>query len=212
MGKKQRKMETDPKVQTGRMKPKEETEKPGIKVDIDGMNLGKWGVDLDAAVKAMADQIGASFLTGKPPGERTAPAEGSGRIFIDGMGEFTKQYGPGAFNVGAFGNILEQKWEVDSVEFRDAVAAMLLRKATDVWTHPINWTFGVGYNAGQRTFWFTARYHDDEGTMLVEETTEVEEETMAERNWDESCLILEGELEKMNSRCEAEIAMFEEDE
>lgn len=231
---KKKRLEQDPSIdpQTGKKRERR------IRVDIgDKINIGKWGsilddVDLaDTTKKIMEDAAGGHPLFGGRGRSKLPPERGSGRIFVDGggRGDFEKSFGAstyikdlmdhmrnmgidwGNMEVGEDGLYPRIEPQRGDMHWNDAVASMIFKKAIEVWEHPINWTFGVGYNAGQETFWFTARYHDDEGTMLVEETIEVADQVMSERNWDESCLILEGELEKMHTRCQAEIAMFEED-
>jgi hypothetical protein len=200
--KKQKRMERDPKARIDG-KPIDVSGK--IKIDIDPA-MKKLNDDITDTMRRMAEQMGAAplFGGGSPKERGWGGPDGrpaGGNIWGAGVADFVKEFGvaEGGMYPKLEGN------------FKNAVASMIFRKAVEVWDNPINWTFGVGYNTGQRTFWFTAKFYDDEGTLLVEETTEVAETIMEERNWDESCLVLEGELEKMHERCEAEIAMFEED-
>jgi hypothetical protein len=202
MGKKQRRMEQDPKLdKRGKRKPGHNINVE-MKFDIDPA-MKKLNDDVADTMRAMAEQMGAGFLFGGGPGGNMGPKErGGGRISGDSMYGFARAFG--VDQNGMF-PVLEEKSQ-------DTVSTMILEKAVKVWENPINWTFGVGYNAGQGTYWFTARYHDEDGTMLVEETQVFTEDQLLGEQWDS---VEQGGVEvalgKMHERCEAEIAMFEED-
>jgi hypothetical protein len=205
MGKKQRRMERYPSLDDrGKRKPMDVSGKINMDFDIDP-TLKKLNDDAADAMRRMAGQMGAGFLFGGPPGSGMGPKErgggGGGRISGDGMAGFVRAFGVNSD--GLFPRLEERSQET--------VSTMIFEKAVKVWENPINWTFGVGYNAGQATYWFTARYHDEEGTMLVEETQEFTEDQLLGEQWESVEQGVEVALKRMHERCEAEIAMFEED-
>lgn len=102
--------------------------------------------------------------------------------------------------------------DLEGETFKNAVARLLWNEAIKVWEEPLGWQFMVGYNPGLCSFWFTAKFWDDEAdTFLVEGTVEVTEEAMARRNWGDSELDIERQMEALQEKLLADLAAFEED-
>lgn len=151
-------------------------------------------------------------------GQRASGPPAGGNINVEGSDGHARPWGGHHSNhmAGGLMDFINQ-YAVPShligeeVNFRDAVARMLHTKAVECWESLMGWQFACTFNEGQETFWFTARYYDDEaGEPLVTETLEFSEEVLAQRNWDETNLEVERQMEKMHEKCVADLAMFDD--
>jgi hypothetical protein len=225
--KKQKRMEQDPKVGTrGKPKPR-----PGVKVNVDGINLGSWSdafkVDAEKVEKIRAQMAkdlqerAAKFLQYDSVlfgGSGGSPKASGGGIHIEGSDGRARPAGSEFDPSGFMAQLLRMAeegmmvGEEDAKEPEDQVATMLLSTAVQMWEHPLNWQFMVGHNPGQSTFWFTAKFYDDEAEdYLAEGTIEITEEAMLQRTLDESQLDIERQMAALQEKLTADLAAFEED-
>jgi hypothetical protein len=243
-GKKQRRMEQDPAAaERGKGKPKP---KPGIKVNVDGIDVGEWGsafkVDAEKAekirdqVEAEAQRIAKDYLWGAGPvkeggeypkissglfgsGPKASGGPAGGRIFIEGLEEFSRKFGQG-FDASTIMSQLLKAYDVpqhplgeDNVkEPEQSMASSILTIAVQLWDDPLDWQFMVGHNPGEMSYWFTAKFYDnDEGIVLAEGTVIITEEMVLRNTLDEAQLHIERQLADLQEKLVADLAAFEED-
>lgn len=221
MADKKRRLEQDPSIdpKTGKKRERRlKDDKPSITVDIDGVPLGDFSKRLNEAAAKMA----SSYVFDAKQISKLKESMSGGNIFIEGGDGRARPWvgGGGPANTGhLMGRLMDfiNQYGVprhlmgEGMNFREAVAQMLHTKAIECWEGILGWQFAVTYNEGQATFWFTARYYDEEaGEALVTETLEFSEEQLEYDNWDESVLDVERQMQKFQEKCNAEKAMFDD--
>lgn len=204
-----KRMEQDPSIdpKTGKKRERKlKADKPGITIKVDGVPLG----DFHKRISDMASKIAGAYTFDARQVEDFKQSFG-GNIFVEGGdGRMRSWLGDMAKDPAIQKTLRDVLGMGERLEDKDSVARLIWSKAIEVWESPLNWQFMVVHNPGQETYWFTAKYYDEEAeTIIVEMTQEFTAEQLAAESYDSINVGVERALEDMHRKCEAEIAMFE---